>query len=143
MEFLVNTGEQQELFGDFLPGRYGAEAARRWGHTPEWTEAAKRVLGYGLIEWQEIRAEQEDVETRLVRLLTDGEPADGARAMAVAEEHRRGIGRWFYPCPPAQHVRIAEFVLSDPSFRARYEGLARGAAQYLHDAAVANAAMRE
>jgi len=142
MEFLINTSEQHELFGDFLPPAYGAEAARRWGRTPEWARSAERVLGYALTEWQEIRGEQEDVERRLVRLLTDGEPADGAAAMGVAEEHRRHVDRWFGPCPPEQHVRIAEFILADPSFHARYEGLARGAARYLRDAAVANAARR-
>lgn len=139
MEFLVNTAEQHELFGDFLPPKYGAEAERRWGRTPEWAETSGRMYAYALTEWQEIRAEQEEVERRLVRLLTDGRPADGAAAMDAAEAHRRHIDRWFFPCPAARHVRIAEFVYSDPGFRARYEGLARGTARYLLDAVIANA----
>lgn len=139
MEFLVNVAEQQELFGDFLPGSYGGEAWRRWGDTAEWGEAAGRVGEYALTEWQEIRAEQADLEGRLVRLLTDGCAADSRAAMDVAEEHRRHIDRWYYSCPPAQHVRVVEFVCADPSFHARYEGLARGAAAFLRDAAVANA----
>lgn len=140
MEFLVNTAEQHELFGDFLPPAYGAEAERRWGGTPEWAETSRRAYAYALTEWQEIRSEQEEIEGRLVRLLTDGAPADGTAAMDAAEAHRRHIDRWFWPCPAARHVRVAEFVRADASFAARYEGLARGAAQYLLDAAIANAA---
>lgn len=139
MEFLINTSEQHELFGDFLPVSYGAEAQRRWGHTPEWAEASERMSGYALTEWQEIRAEQEEVEGRLVRLLTGGCPAGGVAAMDAAEAHRQHVDRWFHTCPPAGHVRLAEFICADPSFHARYEGLARGAAAYLRDAAVANA----
>jgi len=139
MEFLLNTAEQHELFGDFLPPAYGAEARRRWGRTPEWAEAAERVSGYALTEWQEIRAEQEEVEARLVRLLTDGHPAGGSAAMDAAEAHRRHVDRWFHPCTPARHVQIAEFICADPSFHARYEGLARGTTGFLRDAAVANA----
>lgn len=139
MEFLVNTAEQHDLFGDFLPSAYGAEARRRWGRTPEWAVASERISGYALTEWQEIRTEQEEIEGRLVRLLTDGRPADGIAAMDAAEAHRRHIDRWFYPCPAARHVRVAEFLRADASFAARYDGLARGAARYLLDAAVANA----
>lgn len=140
MEFLINESEQHELFGEFLPPAYQAEAARRWGHTPEWAHARERVLEYALTEWAEIRAEQEEVEGRLVLLLTDGRPADGAAAMDAAEAHRAHIARWFHPCPPGHHVRVTDLVRTDPAFRARHEGLARGLADYLHAAAVANAA---
>jgi hypothetical protein len=139
MEFLINTAEQHDLFGEFLPPAYGAEAARRWAGTPEWAEAADRVLDYALTEWQEIRAEQEEIENRLILLLTDGRPADGPEAMDAAEAHRRHIDRWFHACPPERHLRIAGFVVADASFHARYEGLARGLARYVHDAVVANA----
>jgi hypothetical protein len=60
--------------------------------------------------------------------------------MDAADAHRAHIDRWFHACPPERHRRIAEFVVSDASFHARYEGLARGAARYFHDAVVANAA---
>lgn len=140
MEFLINVAEQHELFGEFLPPAYQAEAARRWGRTPEWAHAAQRVLDYALTEWQEIRAEQEEVERRLVLLLTDGRPAGGSAAMEAAEAHRAHIARWFHPCPPEHHVRVTEFARTDPAFRARHEGLARGLADYLHAAATANAA---
>lgn len=139
MEFLINTAEQHDLFGEFLSPSYAAEAARRWSATPEWAEAAGRVLDYALTEWQEIRAEQEELEGRLILLLTDGHPAGGPEAMDAAEAHRRHIDRWFHPCPPGLHRKIAEFVLADASFHARYEGLARGAARYFHDAVAANA----
>jgi hypothetical protein len=27
-------------------------------------------------------------------------PADDARAMDIAEQHRKSFDRWFYPCSP-------------------------------------------
>lgn len=140
MEFLISTAEQQELFGEFLPPSYGREAAHRWSGTPQWDEAARRVRDYGLLEWQEIAAEQEDWERRMVGLLTDGHPATGPTAMDLAEEQRRGIEHWFHTCTPEHHTRIAAFRLTDASFRARHEGIARGLARYLYDAVLANAA---
>lgn len=140
MVFLISTAEQHELFGDFLPSSFWQEAARRWSGTPQWEDAAGRVIEYGLLEWQEIRAEQADWEQRLVRLLTAGEPAGGAAAMDLAEEQRRHVDRWYFTCTPEQHTRITRYLLDDASFRTRYESHAHGAARYLHDAAVANAA---
>jgi hypothetical protein len=139
MTFLLSTSEQHELFGEFLSPNYGAEAEGRWAGTPEWAQSAERVLDYGLVEWQEIRDGQEDWERRLVHLVTGPEPATGAAAMSLAEEQREQIERWFHPCSAEQHRRIAEFVFGDASFRARHEGLARGAAAYLHQAVLANA----
>jgi hypothetical protein len=139
MPFLISTVEQHDLFGDFLPASYAREAEQRWSATPEWHCATGRVADYGLIEWQEIQVEQADWERRLVYLLTERSPATGEAAMDLAEEHRRQIERWLHPCSPEHHVRIAEFIFGDASFRTRYDGLARGAARYVRDAIHANA----
>ena len=39
------------------------------------------------------------------------------------------------------HCGLAEMYVADPRFTARYEALAPGLAQYVHDAVLANAAV--
>ncbi|WP_414497553.1 TipAS antibiotic-recognition domain-containing protein [Streptomyces sp. CRN 30] len=39
-----------------------------------------------------------------------GEPPSGEAAMALAEEHRQQITGWFYDCPYAMHVCLAEHL---------------------------------
>ena len=56
-----------------IPTEYEDEARERWGHTDAYRESARRAAGYGEPEWAEIRAEADQVVTRLHR-------ADAARA---------------------------------------------------------------
>ncbi len=70
--------------------------------------------------------------------MRSGVPADDDRAVALAKRHRRGI-ETFYDCSPAMHRGLAGMYLADPRFTQRYEDVAPGLAQYVHDAIHANA----
>ena len=59
--------------------------------------------------------------------------------MALAEEHRQSIDRWFYPCPPERHIGLGEMYIADPRFEKYWEDRAEGLARYVHDAIKANA----
>jgi hypothetical protein len=72
-------------------------------------------------------------------LMSAGEPADGERARAVAERHRRHISRWFYPVGTEMHRNLAEMYVADPRFTATYDQVRDGLAQYVYTAIVANA----
>ena len=63
--------------------------------------------------------------------------------MDIAEAARLQIDRWFYPCPPAMHVKLAEMYEADPRFTANYEKMATGMAGYVAAAISANAARQE
>jgi hypothetical protein len=69
-----------------------------------------------------------------------GTAADSVAAMDAAEAHRQHISRWFYECTYEIHVGLGEMYVVDPRFRATYEKVAPGLAEYLRDAIVANAA---
>ncbi|ADD41332.1 TipAS antibiotic-recognition domain-containing protein [Stackebrandtia nassauensis] len=143
MVFLLSRAEQHDIFGDFLPHSYLDEAEAKWGDTASWAETAERVLEYGIVEWQEIRAEQEDWEVRCVRVITSGAAPDGAEAMDLMEEQRLMVEKWFHPCSHAHHVMLVTTLLDDASFRARYEGLTHTMPGFLRDAVKANAARAE
>ncbi len=75
----------------------------------------------------------------LAACLREGLPSDGERARAAAERHRLHIDTWFYPCSHDMQVGLADMYVADPRFRARYDDIEGGLAEYVHDAIVANA----
>jgi hypothetical protein len=129
-----------EAKGGFDPGTYEAEVRERWGHTDAYKESARRMKGYTREDLAGIKAEMEGIEARMAELMGAGAPADGDAAMAVAEDARLHIDRWYYPCSPRMHARLAEMYTTDPRFRAHYDDRAAGLAAYVAAAIQANAA---
>jgi DNA-binding transcriptional MerR regulator len=136
----LNPQELFEVFGDFDPKAHHAEAEERWGDTGAWRESSRRTAGYTKEDWQRIAGEQRRIQRDFAGALTSGRPADGAAAMDLAEEHRRHIDRWYYPCGHATHRGLGAMYVDDSRFAANYERLAPGLAAYVRDAIAANAA---
>lgn len=130
--------ERLELFGsDFA--EHSAEAEQRWGDTEAYRHSQQRTASYGKADWQRISAETADLEQRAAAALHAGFLADSAAAMDLAEEHRQQISRWFYDCGYDMHRGLTAMYVADTRFRERYEAIAPGLAEYLRDAADANA----
>ncbi|OLT43554.1 transcriptional regulator [Serinicoccus sp. CNJ-927] len=141
--YQITREEQREIFGDNFTDNfedYQAEAEQRWGDTDAWKESSRRTKSYTKEQWEQIKVEQDQVNARFVELLEGGEPADSEAAMDAAEEARQQICRWFYDCPRGMHASIAQMYVDDPRFTKTYEDIAPGLAQFVRDAAVANAA---
>lgn len=117
-----------------------AEVRERWGDTPAYRESSKRTKQYTADDWTLIKGQQEAVELGLSEAMAAGEPADGDRAMDLAEQARLHIDRWYYPCSHAMHVGLAEMYVMDERFRAHYDDRAEGLAEYVAEAIRANAA---
>jgi DNA-binding transcriptional MerR regulator len=139
MGIRLTPQEMFEVFGDHDPTEHAAEAQERWGDTDAYRESARRTSTYTKDDWTRMSGEQAANTRRMVALLTSGVAPDSDEAMDAAEAHRAHISRWFYDCPPAMHVGLAEMYVADPRFTATYEQEATGLAQWLHDAIVANA----
>jgi MerR family transcriptional regulator, thiopeptide resistance regulator len=132
--------ERFELFGDFRPEDYEAEAEERWGGSDAYRESQRRVSSYTKRDWRKIKSEAEAIDERLARLLSSGAAADSEAAMDAAEQHRLHITRWFYDCTSEIHVGLAEMYVADPRFKSRYEAIAPGLAEFVRAAVNANAA---
>ena len=134
----MSPQEMFEAFGDFDPSEHQAEAAERW---PDAYDTAKqRTSSYSKEQWQEATAEADAIAAGLANLLGSGAAADAADAMALAEQHRLSIDRWYYPCSKDVHVGLAEMYVSDPRFEQYWESRAEGLARFVHDAIKANSA---
>jgi DNA-binding transcriptional MerR regulator len=140
MGISLTPEEKFELFGPDYSEDYETEAEERWGDTEAWAQSARRTAAYTKDDWVRIKAEGDDVVRRFAEALAAGAPADSARAMDVAEDHRQHIGRWFYDCPPAMHAGLGRMYVEDERFTATYERVAPGLARYVSTAVQANAA---
>ena len=135
----LTPDEKFELFGDFDPDEHAEEAEERWGDTPAYEESRRRAARYTHDDWRRMRDEAAAIERALAEAHGDGAPAGSERAMALAEQHRGHIERWFYPCPPAMHRGLGDMYVADSRFKAHYEKLAPGLAGYVREAVHANA----
>jgi MerR family transcriptional regulator, thiopeptide resistance regulator len=140
MGISLTPEERFEVFGDWLPEEYEAEAEEKWGDTEAWAQSQRRTAAMSKADWLRVKAEGDDVERRFATALRDGVPADSGAAMDLAEEHRQQISRNFYDCPPQMHAGLGRMYVEDERFTAHYERIAPGLAQYVSTAVQANAA---
>jgi MerR family transcriptional regulator, thiopeptide resistance regulator len=131
--------ERFDVFGDFYPEDYAEEAEQRWGDTEAYRQSQRRVATYTKEDWLKIKAEGEEVLSSLVAVFTTGSAPDSDEAIAAAEAHRQHISRWFYECSYEIHRGLGDMYVNDNRFRAHYDALAPGLAQFIRDAAHANA----
>ena len=140
MGMALTPEEQFEVFGtDKVGGEWADEARQRWGDTDAFRESQSRTTRYTKQDWQRLKAEADEELRAFADALRSGTPATGETAMDLAEAHRRYICTWFYDCGYDVHRGLAEMYLADDRFRANYDNVAPGLAQYVHDAIVANA----
>ena len=138
----LDPHELREVFGDEDPTQHADEARERWGDTDAWAQSHARTSSYDKQDWLRVKAAADDLERRFADALAAGEPADGELARGLAEEHRQSISRDFYTCSLEQHASLADLYVTDERFAAHYDRRTPGLAQYVHDAAKANAAAR-
>ncbi|GLW17667.1 HTH-type transcriptional activator TipA [Streptomyces sp. NBRC 13847] len=135
--------ERFEVFGEVaFDLTYATEAHLKWQHRPGHQRAMARAATHSKEDWATLMAEAADWRLRLRAAFDAGEPADGERAMDLAEEHRRHLCRWFTPCPTDMHGRIADDFAADPrAFALLVPPSAQrpGLAAYLRTAVHANA----
>lgn len=139
MGIRLTPEERFEVFGDFRPEDYAEEAERRWGDAEAYRQSQRRVASYTKEDWLKIKAEEEEVRANLAAAFAAGLAPDSDEAMAAAEAHRQHITRWFYDCGYDIHRGLTDMYVNDDRFRAHYDALAPGLAQFIREAAHANA----
>ena len=138
--YAMSENEMFEVFGEFDPREFEAEVGKRWGESDAYRQSAEKARGYSKDDWQRIRSEAEAIGARWVSTMASGLPPTSAEAMAIAEEHRQHISRWFYECSPEFHRNLGEMYVQDERFAATYEAMRPCLARYVSEAVVANAA---
>lgn len=135
----MSKEEITALFDGFDPSQYEDEVKERWGETDAYKESARRTSAYTKSDWERHKAEAHAIMTAAAELFTAGAPADGDEAMAVAEQHRLLIDRWFYPCSPTMHAGLAATYEADSRFAESIDRYAPDLTPWLSAAIRANA----
>ncbi|MCQ0024433.1 MerR family transcriptional regulator [Streptomyces somaliensis DSM 40738] len=134
--------EKFEVFGEHDPEQYADEVEQRWGDTEAYRESQRRTARYTKEDWQRLQDEAKDWGERYGALMDEGEAPSGERAMAMAEEHRQHICRWFYECPQEMHRCLGDMYVADERFKSFYDAMRPGLVEHLRDAIHANADRR-
>jgi DNA-binding transcriptional MerR regulator len=129
----------REIFGDGFEDEYQAEAQERWGETDAWKQSAKRTQKYTVADWEQIKAEAQELGEQMAAAKRSGKPATSEAAMDAAEAARQHLSHWFYDCSPQFHRNLGDMYVADPRFARTYEDQEPGLAQYTGDAIHANA----
>jgi DNA-binding transcriptional MerR regulator len=78
------------------------------------------------------KAEQDAIEAGVVEALANGLPADGARVQGLMRRHHAWVAAWWGSAPDKVRFEgLGQVYVDDPEFRARYDGVAAGLAEYL------------
>ena len=62
MGISMTPEERFEVFGDWLPEEYAAEAEERWGETEAWAQSQRRTAAMSKEDWLRVKAEGDDVD---------------------------------------------------------------------------------
>ncbi len=127
--------EKQADYERWLVDKYGDDMQSHIATSKVGMSAASAI------ELERRMQEAEDIGAALADCCRRGVPVDDAELQPLLARHRAWVATmWNRPCPPEAFAGLAELYLSHPDFRARYESLQPGFAQYLADAMRAYAA---
>ncbi|MDX2344695.1 MAG: MerR family transcriptional regulator [Acidimicrobiia bacterium] len=135
----MSSEEILEGFGDFDPKEHEEEAKQRWGESDAYKQSAQRTARYTKQDWENIKSEADAINQKFLALMAEGAPATDPAALAVAEEHRAHITRWFYDCSIEIHEGLGQMYVADERFRNNINKAGEGFAEYMSAAIAVNA----
>ena len=133
----LTAAEKAEIMGEGFSLAHQQEAQERYGNTADWAEYQRRTATMNSADWQNGKQQAEEVEHALVEAFTRGVKPGSEEANALAERHRASL--FFFEVTPAKHAILARGYVADPRFKAHYEKLATGLAEWLREVIYENA----
>ncbi|MEW2391035.1 MerR family transcriptional regulator [Streptomyces venezuelae] len=111
----LSPEERFEVFGEItFDLSYATEAELKWQDSTGHRTAMASAARHSKEDWAQLMAEAARWREELLAAFAAGEPASSGRVQDLAEAHRQYIARWFTPCPPEMHQRIADDFADDP-----------------------------
>jgi MerR family transcriptional regulator, thiopeptide resistance regulator len=129
--------DTKHLYSGFSPEKqaeYEGQLVERFGESMrESIETSRRHMGrLGADEIAARMKELAEVEATLGEHCRKQTPAGDPSLIATLAKHRYWVSSmWGKPCPAWRYAGLADLYESHPDFRARYETLAPGLADYL------------
>ena len=138
---------EDQLFEGFDPERqkaYERELVEDWGVQQDEIDRSKgAVSAMGPEGFAANGARWTEIETALVSLMQAGAAPDGEPVLDLLVEHWELTGRYWGRPPSAEaYAGMATMYAEHPEFRARYEAMAPGFAEWISEAVTAYALTR-
>lgn len=112
--------------------KYGAEAREKYGD--EAVDASSRkIRGMTPEDYEKVTALEKEMTDTLCAAFETGDPA-GADAQKAADLHRQWLGFYWDSYSKEAHAGLARMVAEDGRFRAYYDKIRPGLADFLRDA---------
>jgi DNA-binding transcriptional MerR regulator len=103
------------VFGNWRPPPGYAEAVEKaWSGTPHWAASRERMAGYSVEDLQTMQRGTDAWVQRFRTAVAAGTPPDSPAALALVDELRASIERWWFPCSREMHRDMAAWYAEDP-----------------------------
>jgi DNA-binding transcriptional MerR regulator len=130
--------EDQELYGNFSKEemeKYNEEAKEKWGHTEAYKQSTERVKKMGKDGLNKVLAEAGKLTEEIAGAMKAGDLPTSDKVQKLIARHYDGL-RAFYEPNLEIYRGLAEMYVADPRFKANYEKVAEGLAEYIRDGMV-------
>jgi MerR family transcriptional regulator, thiopeptide resistance regulator len=128
---LADIDRPENLFEGFDPSGYDEEARRRWPR--EWEQSQGFASTLTAADTERLQREMTAAMIRMAELMAAGATVDSAPVQAELDAAYRGICRFWTPDADA-FAALGRMYVEDPRFKANYDRIADGLAEYYRDA---------
>ena len=113
------------------------EVKERWGDTAQYSQSSQRTSKYSHADFALAKVDQEAATELFAYAFGNSLAIDSPETQAAVVAHREAITKWFYDCSVEMQKNLALMYVQDQRFKKYYDDRARGLAQYVHDAILA------
>lgn len=127
----INDEELYDAFNDAEMKQYHEEAKQRWGNTDAYKQSMERVSKMTKAQMDKLKADGKAHLKAIADAMPKGISHPDVQAL-IAKSHE-GIN-FFYDCSLEMFRNLSNMYVEDPRFKATYENVAPGLAQFMRDA---------
>lgn len=125
-----------DLYGSFTKDeldRYTEEARQRWGNTEAFVQAQERIKKMGKEGLDKVTKESRALTQKIAEAMRSGKSAESDEVQILVQQHYNGL-RAFYEPTLELYRGLAGMYVEDHRFKQSYDDVAKGLAQFMHDA---------
>lgn len=132
------TMEDKELYGNFSQEemeQYTEEARRKWGRTDAFKQSEERVKKMGKDGLKKVLEASGELTVEIGVAMKAGLDANSEEVQRLISKHYDNLRAFFEPNLEL-YRGLANMYVADERFKANYENIAKGLAQFMHDAMI-------
>jgi hypothetical protein len=118
-----------------IKNQYAEEAKQKWGHTEAFKQSEKRIKKLGKDGMKKVMEESDKLTQEIADCLKNWDDFKSEKVQKLIAKHYDSL-KAFYEPNLTLYKGLADMYIEDERFKANYEKVAPGLAQYMHDAMI-------